>query len=474
MQRQFLLSTLVASTISAGAIAATPGNDPTALARIRDTALASDWAYERVADLTDLVGPRLSGSPGAAAAVTQVADALRKLGAKVTLQPVKVPHWVRGQETGEIVDYRGRPQGVTQRLVLTALGGSGATSANGLRAEVIVLRSFDELSSRAAEVKGRIVLFDVPFDQSMANSGLAGAAYRQSGQYRFTGPTRAAELGAAAVLVRSVGGADYRLPHTGATQFKEGTRIPAAAVTTEDALLIARLARRGPVTVNLVLTPQILPDADSFNVIADWTGTDKADEIVVVSGHLDSWDLATGAHDDATGVASAMAVIDTLRKLDYRPRRTSRVIAWMNEENGGRGAQTYFDAGKASVDKHIAAIESDNGAGRTFGFHASIAARDVALFAPLQAALVPMGAQAFRRNVVMGSGDLSQLETAGVPTFEPLVDSSTYFNYHHTAADTFDKVNPEELRRHVALMSTMTWYLANLDKPLSRWSDASK
>ncbi|MFB9240132.1 M20/M25/M40 family metallo-hydrolase [Massilia antarctica] len=477
MSRTFhqpVLSLLAASMFSGGALAAAPGNDPAALAKIRDTALKSDWAYERLADMTDLIGPRLSGSAGAAAAVTQVADTMRKLGATVTLQPVKVAHWVRGEEKGELVDYRGRPAGVTQRVVLTTLGGSSATPAAGLVAPLIVVRSFDELKARAAEVKGRIVLFDVPFDQGMADRGQASQAYRQGSKYRTLGPRMAAEMGAAAALVRSVGGADFRLPHTGNSGMQDGARIPAAAVSTEDALLMVRLAARGPLTMRLTLSPQTLPDADSFNVIADWPGTDKADEIVVVSGHLDSWDLATGANDDGTGVASAMGVIETLKKLDYRPRRTIRVIAWANEENGARGGLAYFDANKAAVGKQIAAIESDSGAGRPFGLRASVIARDVAQFAPLQAVLEPMGAGAFQRTDVLGATDLHELELAGVPTFAPLLDTSTYFHYHHTAADTLDKVDPENLRRHVALMAATTWFLANTDKPVARWVDLLK
>ena len=264
-----LAAPLLTALLSASAQAASPGNDPAALAKIRDTAMASDYAWERTADMTDLIGPRLSGSVGAAAAVTQVADAMRKLGAKVTLQPVKVPHWVRGEEKGELVEYRGRPAGITQRVVLSALGGSGATPADGLKAEVIVVSSFDELKARAAEVKGRIVLFDVPFDQHMAERGLAGQAYGQGSTYRVNGPRLAAEMGAAAALVRSVGGANYRLPHTGNSGLQDGARIPAAAVTVEDAMLMSRLAKRGPLTMHLVLTPKILPDADSYNVIAD-------------------------------------------------------------------------------------------------------------------------------------------------------------------------------------------------------------
>ena len=464
-----LMAALFASSFSASfAQAASPGNDPAALAKIRDAAMTSDYAWERTADMTDLIGPRLSGSAGAAAAVNQVADAMRKLGAKVTLQPVKVPHWVRGAETGELVDYKGRPDGITQRVVLTALGGSGATPNEGLVAPVIVVSSFDELKARAAEVKGRIVLFDVPFDQHMADRGLAGPAYGQGSNFRTNGPRMAAEMGAAAALVRSVGGANYRLPHTGNTALQDGARIPAAAVSVEDAMLMRRLAGRGPLRMRLVLTPKILPDADSFNVIADFPGTDKPDEIVIVSGHLDSWDLATGAHDDAAGVASAMAVFEVLKKLDYRPRRTIRLIAWMNEENGTRGARTYLEAQQANAGSHVGAIESDNGVGRPFGMRASVPAASTRLFAPLQAALLPIGAAVFQRQDALSTGDLSGLERAGVPSFAPLVDTSAYFDYHHTAADTLDKVDPDNLRRNVAVMTATAWFLANVEEPIGR------
>jgi len=466
-----LLSALATCLLSAGiagnTFAASP-NDVETLGKIRDAAMQDDWAYKRLEDLTDLVGPRLSGSAGAAAAVEQVADVMRKMGAKVTLQPVKVPHWVRGEEKGEIVDYQGRPANITQKLVLTALGGSGATPASGLTAKVIVLRDFDELKARAAEVKGNIVLFDVAFDQGMADRGLAGPAYGRGSSFRTHGPRQAAELGAVAALVRSVGGANFRLPHTGFTALADGQRIPAAAVSAEDSMLIARLSKRGPVKVKLTVTPQMLQDADSFNVIADLPGTEKPEEVVIVSGHLDSWDLATGAHDDATGVTGAMAVIKTLNQLGLKPRRTIRVVAWMNEENGGRGGDTYHVANKAALDKQIAAIESDGGAGRTFGIQASVRPQFEKLFSPLQKSLVPIGAGVFQRRDVMGAGDLHAMEADGVPTFQPLVDTSAYFNWHHTAADTFDKVNPDDLKRHVAVLSTMSWYLANMEEPIGR------
>lgn len=458
---------LAACLLGSGAAHAA-GNEPATLASIREHALKSDWAYERLADLTDLIGPRLSGSPGAAAAVNQVADAMRKLGASVTLQPTKVPHWVRGEEKAELVDYMGRPNGVTQKIVLTALGGSGATPDAGLKAPVMVVNSMDELTARAAEVKGRIVLIDVPFDQGMADNGQAGHAYGRGSAVRFAGPPKAASLGAAAVLVRSIGGANFRLPHTGVTGLVDGARIPAAAVTVEDALLIKRLMARGPVTMHLTLTPKMLPDADSFNVIADFPGTDKADEYVLVTGHLDSWDLATGAHDDGGGVVAAMSVIDTLKKLNLKPRRTIRVIAWMNEENGGKGSDTYEAAYKGKMDKQFAAIESDNGAGRPLGITTSVPAANYKLLQPLQTALAQLDAGVMRRQDSLPTGDLSGLEDEGVPVFTPLVDTSTYFHYHHTPADTLDKVNPENLRRLTALMGTLTWYLANMDKPIGR------
>jgi carboxypeptidase Q len=460
--------TCAAAQAEAPAAAPSVAVEAATLAKIREAALQSDWAYQRLADLTDLIGPRLSGSPGAAAAVKQVADAMQKAGAEVSLQAVKVPHWVRGQETAQLVDYPGRPAGLSQRVVLTALGGSGATPAAGLTAPVLVVHSMEELAARAAEVKGRIVLFDVAYDQNLADAGMSGAAYGQAGLYRFAGPLAAARLGAAAALVRSVGGADFRIPHTGATHFSDGLQIPAAAVTAEDAMLMTRLDARGPIKLHLTLTPQTLPDADSFNVIAEIRGSEKPDEIVIVSGHLDSWDLATGAIDDGAGLVGARGALETIKRLHLQPKRTIRVIAWMNEENGSRGGQTYTANNRALLGRHFAAIESDSGAGRPLGLLTSIGADAVGLFKPLQAALLPLGAAALTRRDVLGTGDLSDIERGGVPIFEPLLDNRTYFNYHHTPADTLDKVVPDNVRRQVALMGMLSWYLANMPEPIGR------
>jgi hypothetical protein len=447
--------------------------DPATLSRIVVAAMQGDWAYDRLADLTDLVGPRLSGSPQLEIAVQQVADVMRGLGAAVMLQPARVPHWVRGEERGEIVAYPGMPTGLTQRLHLVALGESGATAPSGLTARVVVVHDFDELKARAPEIPGSIVLFAIPFDQRLAMNGNAHDAYAQGGVGRFVGPSAAAELGAAAVLVRSVGGAVYRLPHTGATEWKDGqAAIPAAAVSAEDADLIARLAARGPVTLNLLLTPQTLPDADSHNVIADWKGREKADEYVVVSGHLDSWDLGTGATDDGVGVMAAAGAIEVLKRLDLHPRRTIRFVAWTNEENGGRGAKAYFASVAAAVGKQVAAIESDEGAGRSLGLLAAVTPGSLPSLKPVAKALGPIGATVIERRDSGVGSDIGPLQQAGVPGFAPLVDARHYFDYHHTAADTLDKVDPESLRTQIATMAVLAYYLAELPEALPRFKIA--
>ncbi|HEX2789757.1 MAG TPA: M20/M25/M40 family metallo-hydrolase, partial [Steroidobacteraceae bacterium] len=389
--------------------------------------------------------------------------------AEVRLQPARVPRWVRGEEHAELIDYPGRPPGVTQPLHLTALGRSSATAASGLSARVIVVHDFDELHARSAEVRGNIVLFAARFDQRLADNGQAGAAYRQAGLYRFTGPSGAAALGAAAALVRSIGGADYRLPHTGATVWKDQQLpIPAAALAAEDADLITRLAAQGPVTMKLLLTPRTLPDVDSANVIADWPGSERPDEYVVVSGHLDSWDLATGATDDGVGVIAAAGVIQVLQQLNLHARRTIRFIGWTDEELWGRGHQAYFDSVSQAIATQCAAIESDLGAGRALGINASVTPESLPLLQPVVAALAPIGATALeRRDGELGT-DIEPLQRAGVPGFAPLVDTRHYFDYHHTAADTLDKVDPQSLRTQVATMAVLAYYLAQLPEPLPR------
>jgi Zn-dependent M28 family amino/carboxypeptidase len=448
-----------------------PDLDPTVLARIRDAAMKSEWAYLHLAELTDKIGPRLSGSVGAEAAVVQVATAMKAAGLAVTLQPVKVPHWVRGAERGELLEYRGRPNGVTQTLHLTALGDSTATGSEGLTAQVFVAHGLAELEAHAAEAKGQIVLIDTPFDQGLADNGEAGTAYSQAGAARFRGAALVTRLGGLAALVRSVGGAEFRLPHTGMTGEPKdgGVNVPSAALSAEDAALIERLSAQGPVTLKLTLTPQTLPDADSHNVLADLKGAEKPDEVVIISGHLDSWDLGTGALDDGAGVIAAMAATQVLKSLNLQPKRTIRAIAFMNEENGVRGGTAYLEANKDRFASHVAAIESDSGAGRPLGLMANVPAGALARLQPVMLALKSLNATSLRHVEHAIGTDISDLQVqGGVPGFEPLLDVRSYFSYHHTAADTFDKVDPDALRRQVAVLAVLAYALAEMKEPLPR------
>jgi len=437
--------------------------------------MASDWAYERLADLTDLIGPRISGSPQAQAAVEQIASVLRAEGLKVTLQPVRVAHWVRGEERAELLDYAQRPKGITQHLHLTTLGGSVATPPEGIVAQVVVVSTFSELTARASEARGRIVLFDVPFDQELADNGQAGAAYRQAGAYRRMGASAAAKVGALAALVRSVGGANYRLPHTGQMIYENDiAKIPTAALTAEDSMLVARLSKRGVVTMQLVLTPQLLPEVDSFNVLADLVGSEKPDEIVLVSGHLDSWDLATGAIDDGAGVAAAMGVAHVFKQLKLHPKRTLRVAAWMSEENNGAGGEAYFNAFKESTLKHAAVIESDSGAGKPLGIEGFTTAKSMTQLQALLETLTPIGATVLRRAESRVGSDIEQWQEIGVPGFQLILDTRHYLDFHHTSADTLDKVDPKNLQRMVATMSVLAFYLADAPEMLERTPHASE
>src|SRR5271156_6186865 len=364
--------------------------------RLRDAALTDPYALNVLRHLTDNIGPRLSGSPQAQAAVDYVAAEMHALGADVTLEKTTVPHWVRGAETGALTAWPGAAPGTTQKIVLTALGGSVATEPDGLTAEVVVVNNFDEARNLpSGVVKGKILLFNEIFDKRLAAQGNGLSAYGHAVLYRGAGPSVAASLGAAAVLVRSVGGADYRLPHTGMTYYPAGLpKIPAAAVTAEDADLLANLTRQGPVTMRLVLTPQTLPPVPSYNVIADWKGTEHPEQVVIVSGHLDSWDLGTGAIDDGAGIVVSMQVIHLLQKLGVHPKRTVRFIAWMDEEQGGSGAGTYAKEHAADLKNHIGAIESDLGAGHPIGIMAAGKPALAEWLGPVGHVLAPIGAAA--------------------------------------------------------------------------------
>ena len=439
------------------------------LQKIQRVALESDYAYRQLSHLSNNIGPRLSGSPQAQKAVEYVADQMRRLGADVQLEKLMVPHWVRGEETAALVEYPGQAPNTPQKVVLTALGSSVATPSEGITAEVVVVNSFDELAALGREkIAGKIVLFNARFDKQMAAQGFAMEAYGQAVIYRAFGPSGAARLGAIAALIRSVGGADYRLPHTGGLRYAEDApKIPGAAVTSEDADLIARLTSEGKVRMRVTLTPQTLPDAPSYNVIADFKGTEHPEQLIIVSGHLDSWDLGTGAIDDGAGVVIAMQAIQLLKQLGLRPKRTIRMIAWMNEENGVVGARTYAEEHASDMANHFAAIESDHGAGHPLGFVVTGEAGILPMLAQVSTILEPSGATLMKLGECEQT-DIAPLSAAGVPAFGLWQDGRTYFNYHHTAADTFDKVEPRALAENAAAMAVLAYALANLQQALPR------
>jgi len=437
--------------------------------KLRDAAMRDPYALDQLRHLTYNIGPRISGSPQAGHAVDYVAEQMRALGAEVTLEKAKVPHWVRGAETAEVVSWPGQTPGTIQKVVLTALGGSVATPADGLTAEVVVVDNFAQLAALPpGAAKGKILLFNHKFDKELAAEGSGGQAYGSSVIYRGAGPIAAASVGAIAVLVRSVGGADYRIPHTGMTAYSDKvSKIPAAAVTAEDADMLNDLVGEGPVKLHLTLTPQTLPDADSYNVIADWKGTEHPEQVVIVSGHLDSWDLGTGAIDDGAGVVVSMQVIHLLQQLGIRPRRTVRCIAWMSEEEGSEGAAQYMIDHKDEAANHIGAIESDLGADHPTGIYYAGKPALGAWLGPLSAILEPIGAETNASSPETGE-DIAGLTEKGVPSFAPIQDSRYYFNYHHTPADTFDKVDPKHLDENAAVMAVLAYALADSAEPAPR------
>src|SRR2546429_1562502 len=463
--------------VAASSRSASPSPTPTVfspqtladLKRLQQVALSSDYAYKQVAHLANNIGPRLSGSAQAAKAVEYVAGELRAVGCEVQLERVMVPHWVRGEETAALTQFPGQVENTTQKIVLCALGPSVPTPANGIEANVIAVPNFDALKSMPRDkVAGKIVLFNYPFDKQMAAEGRGNEAYGEAVVYRSDGPSAAARQGAVACLIRSVGGADYRLPHTGLTDYAgDAPKIPAGAVTAEDADLIADLVRQGPGKIKLVLTPQTLPDVESANVIGDITGSERPEQVIIVSGHLDSWDLGTGAVDDGAGVAVSMEAANLIRKLHLKPKRTIRVIEWMNEENGLAGSKQYGKDHREEWSNHFAAMETDGGAGHPIGINIKGKFEIKKLLDPVLAVLQESGAGGTNFAEHVGA-DIEPMEKADIPAFSPIQDSRFYFNYHHTAADTLDKIVPKESAENSAVAAVVTYALANMEQPLPR------
>jgi carboxypeptidase Q len=432
---------------------------PADAARIAGAALASDRAWRRLSELCDGIGHRLSGSAALDRAVAWARAAMVEDGLdSVWLQPVKVPRWVRGQESATLVEP------MPLELPMLGLGRSVGTPKGGITAPVVAVSSFDEMAALPPErVRGRIVLWNVPF-----------TTYGQTVRYRSRGANEASRRGAVASLVRAIGPTGLRTPHTGnmAAYNDSFPRIPGAALSAEDTDMIQRLLDRGTgVKVRLSMQADTLPDGVSHNVIGELRGRERPDEIVVVGGHLDSWDVGQGAHDDGGGCVIAMESLRLLKELGLRPRRTLRVVLWTNEENGARGAKAYADS-IGTRQRHVAAIESDGGVERVVGFgfrllkagtdstDAGATARLVERARPLSRLLAGIDAAAIDGDG--GGTDIEPLMKLGVPGIAHQTTMERYFQRHHTAADVMSHVDPLELRRNVAAFAIMSWALAEM------------
>ncbi|HEU4938110.1 MAG TPA: M20/M25/M40 family metallo-hydrolase [Vicinamibacterales bacterium] len=421
-----------------------------AAARIIGDAMSSTFAWDRLALMGDTFGHRLSGSKGLEDAIQWAVAEMKADGLEnVHSEPVKVPHWVRGRESAEITSPRPRP------LVMLGLGNSIGTPADGIEADVLVVRSFEDLDAHGDRVKGRIVLYNVAFTN-----------YSETVLFRGNGPSRAAAHGAVAVLVRSVGPAGLRLPHTGALRYAEGVpQIPAAAITTEDADLLQRMQDRGTTArVRLRMEAKFLADADSFNVVGELRGRERPEEVVVVGGHIDSWDVGTGSTDDGGGCVVTWEALRILKKLNLRPRRTVRVVLWTNEENGTRGANAYRDRYRDQLANHVLMLESDSGVLRpsSFGFTGSDAARTRIK----EIAALLRGIQ-LDRIVSPGEGaDIGpSVQAANIPAMSLEADGN-YFLIHHTPADTIDKIDPMDMSRASAAIAVIAYVVAEMPERL--------
>jgi carboxypeptidase Q len=420
--------------------------------RLIDAALADSFAYHRLAELADRFGPRFSGTDNLERALDWILEEMRRDGLdNVRAEPVMVPRWVRGEESAELVEPRHR------RLPMLGLGGSVGTPAEGITARVLVVSGFADLIARASEARGKIVLFNVPFTN-----------YGETVQYRGRGADAAARAGAVASLIRSVTPYSQQTPHTGAMSYSDSVpRIPHAAITVEDALMLQRMQERGQrIVVRLKMSAQTLPDAQSRNVMADVVGSERPEEVVVVGGHIDSWDVGQGAMDDGGGSVVAWEAVRLLKRLGLRPRRTVRVVLWTNEENGLHGGRGYRDQHLAEVPKHVLAIESDAGVFKPQGF--GFSGSDAAFATVQQVGRLLDRIEAGRITRGGGGADIGPLARDGVPVMGLNVDGTRYFWYHHTDADTVDKLDPREMALCVAAMAVMAYVVADLPEPLPR------
>ncbi len=430
--------------------------DEAMVKKIFDEALSRGESYSMLEQLTKEVGPRLSGSPGAAAGVEWSRHVMEQYGFdSVWLQPVMVPHWVRGEkEIGRITNSK--KMGAIS-VNICALGGSVGTGENGLLANVVEVKNFEELKLLGTKgVQGKIVFFNRPMDPTRINTfGAYGGAVDQ----RSSGASEAAKYGAVGVVVRSMGSNLENYPHTGGMRYAPNiAQIPAVAISTRHADWLSSLLREDKGLQFYMETHcQTFPDAPSFNVIGELKGTEFPDEYIVVGGHLDSWDLGEGAHDDGAGCVQSIEVLRLFKTLGYKPKRTIRAVMFMNEENGLRGGMKYAEMAEKNKEKHLAAIESDRGGFTPRGFTISADEKTRAKIQSWKSLMEPYGLSDFSQEG--GGADIGPLAQQGVTLLGFLPDSQRYFDYHHTAEDTFDKVNKRELEMGAASMAVMVYLM---------------
>ena len=420
--------------------------------KIISKSLTDSTAYNRLGYMCDTFGPRLSGSKNLENAINWILKEMNNDGLEnVKGEKVAVPTWIRGKESATLLSP------FMKELSMLGLGGSIATPRGGLKAEVIVVNDWDELESRSNEVPGKIVLFNAPF-----------TSYGETVAYRYSGASAAAKHGAVASLIRSIGPWSMNTPHTGVMAYKDDVqKIPHAALTMEDAMMLSRIHdRNDKIIVKLDMNARMVADRWSHNVLGEIKGSIYPEEVVVVGGHIDSWDVGQGAHDDGGACIASWEVLRLIKELGLKPKRTIRCVMWTNEENGGKGNKGYRDMHMDEMDKHVLAIESDGGvfSPEGFGFSGNESAREIV--EEIHELMKPIGA-----NTISEGGraaDVAPLNDEGVPVMSLKVDGSKYFWYHHTNADTFDKIDFNEFNRCIAAMAIMAYVVADLDEPLPR------
>lgn len=459
IRRSLGAAVFISSLLSAGATLAQglPEDVKATAARLHEQALAGTRAFDIVRSLTVEVGPRPAGSKAYDAAVQWGVRKMQELGFRnVHTEKTTVPHWVRGEESGEILAPYPQP------VHLAALGGSVGTPSAGIAAQVIEVPSLDAAAKLdPAQVKGKIVFYDNRMRRTKDARG-----YGEAVPVRNDGASAAAKLGAVAVLIRSIGTDNNRTPHTGGLHYKDGVeKIPAAALSSPDADLLAEeIAAGKPVTFRLKLGAHTEPNVETASVVGEIPGSEKPEEIVLLGAHLDSWDLGTGAIDDGAGCAIVMETARRIAELPRKPRRTIRVVLFANEEFGTSGARSYAEAHKDELARHVMAGESDLGSGRVWRISSRVDPAKLPVVADLAKLLgVEQGG-----NDAGGGSDLGPMSPAHVPVISLSQDASEYFDWHHTANDTLDKIDRKDLDQNVAAWTAVAFAVADLPGDLGR------